>query len=228
VKTRWQEYSRKYAALTRREKILVAAAVLALIGYFGSLVWVTPPYRRAASFSQRTLQQVKEIAGLQAQIEALRQQVATDPNAALQASLAVARDELKAADQRLAAYESSLIRPAQMGEVLDSLLGRSRSVRLVSLKTLTAEPLLAPRVAPAGPAGEQTPPVLPSVNMYKHGFVLKLEGDYLDLLAYLGELERQPRQLLWQRATLTVPDGQKPALTLTFFTLSFDKVWIAL
>lgn len=224
---RWQELERKYAALSLRERVLVGVAVLAFVAYVGSMLWVNPIFARAQNFSRLSGQHEKELAALQTQLQTLQMQNAVDPNEPLRQSLADVRRQLSDVDARLRSFENALVQPERMGAVLGGLLRQVKGVRLVSLKTLPAESLL-PTEGKGRDANGTGTPTAPAVNMFKHGFELKIEGSYLDLLAYLAELEKQPQQLLWQRASLAVEDYPTAVLTVTFFSLSLDKDWLAL
>ncbi|MGE5470336.1 MAG: hypothetical protein ACM3X0_06005 [Bacteroidota bacterium] len=221
MKSRWQQLDKKYAALSLRERALVAVAALAFIGYVGNALWVMPVFARSQQFARLTAQQEKELSALQAQLTTLQTQVAIDPNAPLQAKLGEVRAQTADLDSRMKAFEAALVPPERMAAVLDNLLRQTRGVRLVSLKTLPIEPLIQVSTTEGGS-------IAPRANMYKHGFELRIEGAYLDLTAYLAELERQPQQMLWQRAVLVVGEYPKSTLTVTFFSLSLDKDWLSL
>lgn len=217
-----QDLLRKYAALSRREKILVVLAAAAFVAYVGQALWVAPIYARGEQLRKLTLQQEKELQALQTQLSMLQAQVAVDPNAPLREKLSAGRQRLGDLDQRLRTFESAMVPPDQMSALLGNLLRQVRGVRLLSLRTLPVEPVLAAKTGADGVV------VQPKVNMYRHSYELKLEGGYLELAGYLAELERQPQQLLWQRAALSAENYPKSVLTLTFSTLSLDKEWLAL
>lgn len=219
---RWRQVDRKYAALSRRERLLVGLAALALAAYLGNVVWVAPAFSRAANVARLAAQQEKELAALQAQLDQLQVQMARDPNAPLRQSLADLGRRSAEVDARLKEFESTLIPPRQMGAALGQLLRQVRGVRLLSLRTLPAESLLPP-----APAGQQEGGG-PAAGMFRHGYELSIEGNYLDLTAYLAELERQPQRLLWQHASLSVEEYPTAVLTLRFHSLSLEKDWLAL
>ena len=222
LKSRWQELDKKYKALSLRERAMVAVAALAFVAYVGNALWVTPVFSRAQQFAKLTAQQEKELLGLQTQLELLRTQVAIDPNAPLRVEQAELRAQMSEVDLKLKRFESAMVPPDQMGTLLGNLLRQTKGVQLSSLKTLPVDPVIQPKTEEGGTLA------LPKVNMYKHGYELKLEGSYLDLSNYLAELERQPQQLLWQRAALSVGEYPKATLTLVFYTLSLDKDWLSL
>ncbi len=232
VIARWQMLSEKLAALSRREQALVALAAVALVYYIGNAIWVVPINARTATFARQASQQEKELAALQEQLQILQAQVANDPNVPLRQQISEVKHRLENTEERLTGYKKSLVPADKTVDLLDSILKQSKGVRLVGLKTLPVESLLAEQGAAAEKVtGESAAPLAIStgdINVYRHGFEMRLQGNYLDLLAYLMELEKQPQQVLWHRASLTVPEPAKAVLTLVFFTLSTDKVWIEL
>lgn len=226
MKERWQQLVAKFAALSERERAMVAVAAVALVLYVGNTLWLSPIYGRAQSFAKQTAQQEREFAKLQEQLAQLQAATAIDPNAALRGQLAEVEGQLQTADKQLADFEQTLVPPQRMAGLLDSLLRERRGVRLLSLKTLPAEALTAKAADGAAAAGET--PAEPALNIYRHGVELKLEGNYLDLLACLADLGDPAKQLLWQKASLKAGEDRKSTLTLVLYSLSLDKSWMAL
>ena len=64
-------------------------------------------------------------------------------------------------------------------------------------------------------------------NIYRHGLEVRLAGSYADLLDYVAELERTPQRLLWGGMMLSVTTYPRSELTLTVYTLSRDRDWLA-
>lgn len=64
--------------------------------------------------------------------------------------------------------------------------------------------------------------------VFRHGVEITVQGNYMDMLAYMGALESMPVQLFWGRASLDASEFGKARLTLTVFTLSFEQKWMKL
>jgi MSHA biogenesis protein MshJ len=64
--------------------------------------------------------------------------------------------------------------------------------------------------------------------IYKHEVEIVFQGNYLDMLSYMRELESLPEQVYWNKGKLTVIEYPKASLTLNLFTLSLEKKWLNL
>jgi MSHA biogenesis protein MshJ len=64
-------------------------------------------------------------------------------------------------------------------------------------------------------------------NIWRHGLEVRVAGSYADLLAYVVELERAPQRLLWGGMALKVTVWPTSELTLTVYTLSRERDWLA-
>jgi MSHA biogenesis protein MshJ len=222
VKARWQAVSAKFGALQQREKLLVAAAAIFVVSMGGYTVGVEPAQVRARALKTQLTQQKTEIQALKSQTAALESQV-RDPDAANRAALAEVGRKIAAADRALREYDSKLVPPERVPQLLQSLFVRHRGLQLLSLQTLPPTPLLAPpKTDGKPPAGAEAK----DGNIHRHGIEIRLAGNYLDLLAYVAELERLPQKLLWGRMSLATSAWPQSELTLTVYTLSLDPTWM--
>lgn len=230
MKALWKQYAGRFDALSLRERRLIALALwggLLLIGY--SLM-IEPGLSRGAAARQSLAQRHAEADGLLGQLTLLQEQLRQDPDAKVKADLREAQIQLNDAGDRIKAFQSNLVPPEAMRPLLEKVLKRFPGLRLVSLKTLPPEGLLHDKGAKDKKAGEEQREVAPmeSVNLYRHGVEIQVEGSYADLSAYLASLESGEQHLLWREARLKVEEYPKSVLTLTFYTLSSEKAWLAL
>lgn len=231
MKTRLKAMAAKFDALQMREKRMVAAAVLFGIVMGGHTFGVEPAQQRAAALRKQIAQQKTDLQTAQAQLAVLRAQM-RDPDAPNKQALAETREKLAVADRALHEYDAKLVPPERVPQLLQSVLAHHRGLQLVSLQTLPPSPLLAPKAeerAPAGAAAKPAPapaPVEKGANIHKHGLEIRMAGSYLDLLAYVEELERLPQKLLWGRMSLSTAAWPRSELTLTVYTLSLDPTWM--
>ncbi|OGI42866.1 MAG: hypothetical protein A2150_02140 [Candidatus Muproteobacteria bacterium RBG_16_64_11] len=63
---------------------------------------------------------------------------------------------------------------------------------------------------------------------YRHGMRIELKGGYLDMLAYLREVENLPWKMFWGQVTLQVEQYPVSRLVLHVYTLSTQESWIGI
>ena len=235
----WAQWNAKFAALTRRERV-ITAAVLILGG--GLLIFnfaIEPFVLKARSAVRAETTARAELARQQAQAAALGAQN-VDPDAANRRRLTQVKQELAAVSERLADFEAGMVPPARMQAFLQGLLARNRAIELLELKTLPvtlvgASPKIeiqagtsAPATKDAGKekaAQEQADPSSGG-GIYQHGIEIRLAGDYNGLLNYLAELERMPQRLLWNSVRFTVEKYPRNIMVVRVYTLSLDRNWL--
>lgn len=226
LRTQWQGWSQRFAALQSREKYLIVAAVAVAILFGGYSLWVEPGLMRAEQLRKTLDQQQAEQAQLQEQIAALAVRN-TDPDAASRAELQRLQAEGAETEREIGRFGNTLVPPQRIPALLQTLLTRHRGLTLVSLTTLAPQPLVA--VPPTGKEDAKPmadPARLSGGSLYKHGIEIKLAGSYGDLLAYVAELDASPHKLLRGGINLTVKQHPVSELTLTIYTLSLDSAWL--
>lgn len=233
MKAHLKAWSAKFDALQQREKVLVAVATVFVIGMGGYSLGVEPVLLRSAALKKQIAQQRTEMLTLRAQIDGLRAQL-KDPDAANKVALVELRERIAASDRALHEYDNKLVPPDRVPQLLQSLFVRHHGLQLVSLQTLAPLPLLAPRPAEGKPTdgkpvdgkAPQAAAPVKGGNIHKHGIEIRMAGNYLDLLAYVTELEQLPQKLLWGRMSLATDAWPRSELTLTVYTLSLDPTWM--
>lgn len=219
----WRQWADRYAALSRREQLMVAAAIIAAVGFLLVTLWVDPAAKRAAGLRAQMSGQQTELTALRAQVASLKSQL-HDPDAANRKALAELQTRLTGIDNQIGNLDDKLVPPQRIGKLLQTVLARHRGLNLVSLRSLPPEPLLAPPVD-KGTQANKAPSVIRE-NIYRHGLEIRIAGGYADLLAYVAELERASERLLWGGMALAVTDYPRSELTLTVYTLSRDRDWL--
>ena len=235
MKQLWQRYAGRVDALSLRERVMVFAAALALVlafGYVGFLEAQGAKHKRLASALQ---QKQGELKALQEQVTKLFGARGGDPDRDTRERLAQVRKDLADVDAAIAAEERKFTAPAQMRQVVEGLLARNRAVSLVELKTLPVANLAETRGAPeaakpapeaAKPAAGAKPPAQADRLVYRHGIELTVSGGYLDLLAYVRDLESLPSQLYWGSLEIDGAGYPKVVMKLIVYTLSLDRSWL--
>ena len=133
------------------------------------------------------------------------------------------RGELAGLNDAITREHKKFTAPEQMSSVLEEMLTRNRKLRLMEMKTLPPATMSEARGAdtPGKPAAAGAERLI-----YRHGVEITLSGAYLDMLAYLGDLEKLPTQMYWGAMEFSVADYPSATLKLTVYTVSLDKAWL--
>lgn len=239
LSAKWSRWADKFAALTRRERAIVAATLVFGGGFLIFNFGIDPSLQKARSAAKAETGMRTELAQ-QAALAAMLKSQETDPDAGNRQRLAQAKQELKAVGERLAQFESGMVPPARMQAFLEGLLGRHRAIEVLGLKTLPVTQVGAPPVAEKALAGANPQPVKDGKEtsvqsgsenatgdgIYQHGIEIRLSGSYNDLLNYLAELERMPQRVMWNSLSLTVERYPRNVMVLRVYTLSLDRNWL--
>jgi MSHA biogenesis protein MshJ len=227
LRQQWDRLNARYAALTQRERGLVAAALVFAPLLIGYSLFVDPQLTKAKGLESGVARQSASVSELQAQVGSLQQQLQNDPDAPQKAELATLKSERDGLDKQIQQFGASLVRPEDMNGLLEGLLARHNGLRLVSLKTLAPQSVLREVPADAAKPGDGKP-VERVFDLYRHGVEIRLEGHFGELQAYLAQLEKLPQRLLWGSLSYRVIDHPRAELTLTVYTLSPERTWLAL
>lgn len=219
----WKRLNERYAALTRRERLLVAAALVLVPLLVVETLVLDPQRARNRALERSLAQQSASVGELGAQVTSLQQRLLLDPDAGAKAEIAALKAEQRAVESELQRLGTTLVRPEEMNGVLESLLAGHAGLRLISLKTLQPQSVLGGAEA-AGAAGQPAA----RFDLYRHGVELRLEGSFADLQDYLKRLEQLPQRLLWGELQYEVLVYPKAEMRLTVHTLSADRSWLAL
>jgi MSHA biogenesis protein MshJ len=221
----WRKWADRYAGLSQREQRMIGAAALAVAFALSMTAWVDPAGKRVVALRTQVAGQRQDLESLRAQIADIKARL-IDPDAANRQALLELQLRLKALDGQIGALDDKLVPPAKMGRVLQTMLAHHRGLSLVGLRSLAPEPLLAPPEDKKSTA-EKSAVTVRQENLWRHGLEIRIAGGYGDLLGYVAELERAPQRLLWGGMALKVTAWPRSELTLTVYTLSRERDWLA-
>jgi len=229
---RWKAIEARYLALSRRERLMVSAALVLGPLLIGNALFLEPLSKRAKALETGIARQDTSLAELQAQILVLGQQLQSDPDAAKKAELAGLEQARTGLDEEIQALGAILVRPAEMNEMLGKLLAKHTGLRLISLKTMAPRSVLADDKAgenkEAGSKEAGGKPRERLFDLFLHGVELRLEGSYGELMAYVTQLEQQKSKLMLEQLNYRVVEYPKAEMSLVVYTLSPDRAWLSL
>ena len=212
-----QRLKQWYESRPLRERIMLLACLLVVLFF----VWDTlvmsrlSLHKKNAQSEARQLQLELTELGSREQLVQLRKDF--DPDRENRQQLAQLQEEIGEIQDRLQENVDNLISPQEMPALLKELLRGQRQLQLLSLENLPAEALqISDQVAE-----EQIAPAL-----YRHRLRMEFAGDYLATLAYLKQIDRLPRQLVWEKLQIETQEYPRARVLLQVYTLSLNEGWI--
>ncbi|HSM97392.1 MAG TPA: type II secretion system protein GspM [Gallionella sp.] len=225
MKLYWEKARAAIDDMSLRERAMIFVAAAFVVIALMDVILLEPLSVRQKMLSAQVVQQQEKMKELQAQLQTLLQAKRDDEHSPLRERVVLLTRQLKEQDDDLQSRRDRLIAPGKMADLLRQVLDKNGSLQLVELKTLPVGLLIEkPQPADNSPVG-QAPGV--QKQIYKHGVRIMVRGGYLDLMRYVTALEKMPAQMFWGEASLSVDKYPDAVLTLTLYTLSLDKIWLA-
>jgi MSHA biogenesis protein MshJ len=218
----WLSLSSKFEALNQRERWMVTCALFVVVYAVINMLLLSPVLARQKTLSDELATDQAQINTLNQQINTLAQSPVIDPDAQNKQHLAELQSRLALLETKLTGLQTTLINPDKMPDLLRSLLKKNGKLKLIELQTLPVKGLLENASEDKNKISKQDLPV------FKHGVEITIEGNYLDLLDYVAELEKMPWHVLWSKAALNAEHYPDSQLKLTVYTLSLDKTWLSI
>lgn len=234
MKQYWQRLAAKMDSRNQRERALIFIMAVVLVLALINTVFFSPLLAKTKRLSQEDGQQKTQLGEIAAQIQLAERNVPSDPDAPTRVRLAAVEQRLAQAASDLKSTQQSLVAPDKMAHLLQDMLTQDRSLTLVSLKTLPVSGLIEPpKETPAqGQAAvpkTEAPQAKPAdAAIYKHGVEITVAGSYAALTQYLESLEKLPWHMFWGKVEMRAAEYPRVTLTITVYTLSLDKTWLAI
>ncbi|MEM1436548.1 MAG: hypothetical protein AAGG11_21035 [Pseudomonadota bacterium] len=199
----------QFEARSLRERVMIAVAIVAVLGTLWLLLVDDPLVAAAAAERQRLL-----AAEQAAQAEVLAQQElrtlqGTTSVANLEADRSRLQDSLDTLGKELDQVVRAFVHPKQMPTVLRELLAAKPGVSLMRIESVDPVPLSVP-------GGEAT-------GLFQHGYRIRLSGAYFDIVRFLAALEESPWRLAWRRLDYSVVSYPETEVDLEVETLSRER-----
>lgn len=228
IKQRVAALAARMDALSLRERGMVFGATIAVLAFAAHTFVLAPQDAKQAALRTQIDQQQAASAAIDGEITARVEGSRIDPDAQARTRLNTMQQEMGQLGSQLLALEHGLVPPERMGPLVEGILRANGRLKLVSMRTLPAEPLAAPGAAPAAPATPAAAAGNDVPLLYRHGVEVTVRGNYLDMVDYMSTLDAMPTRMFWGRAQLDVETYPTARLTLTLHTLSLDRQWMKL
>jgi MSHA biogenesis protein MshJ len=204
-----------------RERALMFGAAVAVI----SMLWyqlVMVPLESRRTVIAKTIEAIRSHSSVDAAGNA-EDQVAQRYAELKSRDLALTK-VIAEADAQLRDMQRGMIEPKEMVKVLTAVLERQKNLHLVLLRNLPVQPLLKP-VDKTDKSDKSDAAPVADVGPYLHPVELVVRGDYLNVLAYLKELEAENWGFQWRRFELSSSEDG-PEYHIQFMTLSMESNWL--
>jgi MSHA biogenesis protein MshJ len=238
MKRYWERVRATIDDMSLRERAMIFVAAAFVVISLMEVMLLDPLLAKQKILSTQVVQQQEKMKELQAQMQNLLQAKRDDEHSPLRDRLAQLKQQLQQQDGYLQSRRDRLVEPGKMADLLRQVLNKNGRLQLIELQTLPVSLLIEKPQADS--AAQATAANLPDgqkqdgqkqpgaqKQIFKHGVRITVRGGYLDLLRYVTALEKMPAQMFWGEASLSVEKYPDAVFTLTVYTLSLDKTWLA-
>jgi MSHA biogenesis protein MshJ len=228
VSTKITLLANRFDALTLRERLMILILLLAvMVGGWLNLLWDKETLIQSQLKSDADqLSEQNDL--LNTKLNGLVRQAEQDPNVAIRKEIEQAKQVIEQMEGRIKGTAEALIEPQEMAKLLERMLLSSDDLQLVRLSTVNTEALDTAKKKDESPAeeGDEKSMKAAERNIFRHGFVVEFEGNYLSVLRYLQALEALPWQFFWDGIELSVTEYPVTRVKLQLHTLSLSEGWI--
>lgn len=211
----YRDLQDKFLSLTMREQVLLISSGL-LLFLFGGYVWLIEPIQLDIdNLTRRVEAQRSDLGRLENQIKNVEFELSQDPDEPLRRSLEQLKDRIGKVNVSLREQTVDLIPANKMPKVLEMILAQSTRLKLINMSSIPPV-----RMMDINSNGGD------SVNLFQHGVMLVLEGEYMDILNYLDEIENLEWRFYWKRFNYLVLEHPVARVEIELYTLSTSKAFI--
>jgi MSHA biogenesis protein MshJ len=228
----WKMFDDWINAREPRERVLLFASAIILPGVLLSSLFVQPAVAERKRLTLDATTDQAEIAKMTLELQSLAKARGTDPDVALRSRLAEMQAKMMEFQKQVDAQAVELVSPEKMAGVLEKILANSPRIQVVEVKVLPRTMVDFEKGAAAAPPEKaqdtKAEPVQDKkpTGIYRHGVEIAIRGNYLDLVAYLKQIESQPVRMLWDKVNLSVGDYPMVTMRVVVYTISMEKAWI--
>lgn len=217
IAEQWKILGDKTAQLQLREKWIIFAGLLFLLGWLGTDLLLLPLWDEIDIRQQQIERKNAQVEIAQQQIDEYREKLKKDPNVMVRQSIKTLENSISTLDKDLDTLTADFISPSKMREVLLQLLNSESRVKVTKFNALAAVAMDIPEI-----------PEEIDIVLYQHGLKLSLSGSYFDLQRYLKQIESLPWRFYWKQFSYRVEQYPKSTLEIEIITISNNERFIAI
>ena len=229
----WKQFAGMIDVRNTRERVLILLTSSVVVYMLMESLLLGPVLAERNRLVKETQNDQAEMTKMAAQVQTLVRDKAADPDVILKRRLAELTARQAELQRRIDAQSAELVPPQKMPAVLEKILANNPRLQLIEVKTLPRVSISIEKPAAPGEQGAQgREPKAAAVDeknpneIYRHGVEVTMRGSYLDLLAYLMQIESLPVRMFWDKLSLSVTVYPSVTMRLVVYTISLDKAWL--
>jgi len=211
-----------------RERVLIFLTLLALVFLIWNFLIQEKIDRQRNDIKMKTDLVIGEQRALETKLSTLTMELATDPAIQKGNELRLLNASISEVEGRLSGLSQGLIGAEQLPKVLEDVLQRTASVKLLQVRTLAATELQLESGKPdstENSAKESAKPggVGSGAGVYKHSVLIRVAGNYSQLIQLMTEIEALNWKFYWESLDYTVTEYPNAEIDIRVFTLSSEE-----
>ena len=221
----WQE---KMDALQTRERVLLFSVAAVVLVMLMQTLLLDPLLKQTAQIKRQHQQAENLIAQKKIEKQQLEMILAAGVNRAKMARRDQLEVEWQKLEQKIQSSLLTLIPPQMMPQVLEKVLLKNDKLKLMALENLPVVPLIEQQQNPVTGQSDAQAKVANAdrQGLYKHSFVIRLEGSYPAAVEYFESLSELPWRFNWDALHYQVSKYPKASISLEVHTVSLSEDWI--
>lgn len=220
LRLQWQELLQKFDERKKSEKWIIVVLILALLVWLYTELQLAPLNAEKAGLAQQILASQTRLQAMQTREQIAIQSAQEDPDRAANDRLVRLIQDQQRAQGQIEELAGNLVTPYAMTQMLTTLLDRQPGLELVRVENKMPQPMrTASQVSGEGNSA-------PLAQVYKHGLLIEMQGDYFSLLNYLTYLENLSEQFFWDQVHFEQSAWPDATIILELHTLSTEEGFV--
>lgn len=227
LEQRLEPLRQKIDAMQVRERVLMFAVAVVVAISLLQMLLIEPVMKKTVMLKLQHKQAATQIAQKKIEKQQLEMLLSSGVNKSKLVRKEKLAAELESLNQRIESSLLTLIPPKLMPEVLERVLLNDSGLVLISLENKPVIALIEQKVVSAQKqTGVTDKPTTEQQGLYKHSFVIRLEGSYPAAIDYFQTLSELPWRFNWDALHYEVTEYPKANISLEVHTVSMSEDWI--
>lgn len=199
--------------LSAREQLIITVTLFVVIIMLWKSIFYQELYNNQIILQSELRRINNNISEVDKKIQLFKSDKDFDPDRENRRLLAVYAEESKRLDATLKESSNQIIPVQDMADLMTDVLKGQAGLKFISLENMPA----------VREVSDAKNPSFYGIEFYRHTVVLKVEGTYSSLFAYLKILESMPWNIYWQGIDIKIIEYPNALITLELYTLGFGQ-----